>query len=87
MRYTITGQVSVLPLNEKFQECDTVSAKYQLEIYDIQSKRNTKLGIIEVFNNKQFSHSVNSKVSCVPKTVVNRIMLSEYIGHNGHTPR
>ena len=64
-----------------------VCSKYQLEIYDIQSKQNTKLGIIEFFNNKQFSHPVNSKVSCVPKTVVNRIMLSEYIGHNGHTPR
>ena len=87
MQYTITGQVLVLPLNEKFQKCEEINAKYQLEIYDVASKNKNKLGVVTDFNNKQFSHSVNSKVNCVPQTIVGHVLLSEYVKHKTHEQR
>lgn len=87
MLYTITKQVLVLPLDDKFQECDTINAKYQLEIYDIASKTKNKIGFVKDFNNKQFSHAVNSSVHFIPKTIVEHVMLSECVIHKAHESR
>ena len=76
MKYTITGQISVSPLNSNFRECkeNTADAKYQAEIYKARETRN-RICMIQPFNNNQFTHAVNSTVHFVPGHIVNDIML------------
>ena len=75
MKYTITEQILVLPLNNNFHQCaDTTDAKYQMEIYTARETRN-KLCMIQPFNSNQFTHAINSKVNFVPGGIVNNIML------------
>lgn len=82
MQYTITGQVSISPLDAHFKECDAIKAKYQLEIYDIKSTRQKRVGIVRQFNNKQFSYPVNSKIGLVAQYFSNGILLAQMKDNN-----
>lgn len=77
MQYTITGQISISPLDANFKECDDIKAKYQLEIYDIKSTRKKRVGIVRQFNNKQFSYPVNSQVGLIAHYFSNGILLAQ----------
>lgn len=76
MKYTITQQISILPLNHDMQQCkNNETAEYQLEIYTARETQHN-IGILEPFNNNKFSHDLNSHVHCVPKTICNGVILT-----------
>ena len=76
MKYTITGQISVSPLNHNFRECheDSADATYQIEIYSAR-ETSKKLCMVKPFNGNKFTHSVNSTVHFVPGNIINELML------------
>jgi len=63
MKYTITGQISVFPLDKKFRQCVTSKATQQLEIY---SAGNCKIAFTSDFNKCNFSYPVGSRINFIP---------------------
>ncbi len=77
MQYIVKDQISVSPLNENYQQCDTEHAKYQLEIYGVKSNVNPKVAVVRNFNNNRFSHPINSKVCVSAPCYTNGILLEQ----------
>ena len=63
MKYKITGQISVLPLDKKFHQCDTINAVHQLEIYNAGTR---KIAFTSSFNDGAFSYPVGSQINFIP---------------------
>ena len=80
MKYTITDQLYILPLNNKLHGCkSTDNPTYQFEVYKTLESR-LNIGIINKFNDNKFTHAIDSKISMVPRSIVNNVMI-------GTTPR
>ncbi len=77
MKYTITEQISVEPLNDRLSKCPSEEATHQMEIYKAR-ETSKKICVIKPFNENQFSHSVNSTVHMVPGDVINDVILPAY---------
>lgn len=76
MKYTIQEQLYILPLNHDFHGCKRDKAEYQFEVYKaVESRLN--IGVIHKFNDNKFTHTINSKISIIPKTIVDNIMIGE----------
>ena len=74
MKYIITGQISVSPLNEKFQECDKNNATHQLEIYDAGTRQ---IAFTRTFNQGNFSYPIGSQIRFIPKGITKNILLGQ----------
>ncbi len=74
MKYVITGQISVSPLNTKFQECSKNDATHQLEIYDAGARQ---IAFTRTFNQGEFSYPVGSQIRFIPKGMTKNILLGQ----------
>lgn len=74
MKYVITGQISVSPLNAKFQECDKKDAIHQLEIYDAGTRQ---IAFTRTFNQGEFSYPIGSQIRFIPKSHAKNILLGQ----------
>lgn len=76
MKYIITGQISVLPLNEKFQKCDKNDATHQLEIYNTGTRQ---IAFTSTFNQGNFSYPIGSQIRFVPVGMAKNTLLGHII--------
>ena len=80
MKYTVTEQLYILPLNNNLHGCKSTEAKYQFEVYKTLESR-LNIGVVNKFNGTKFTHAVDSKISMVPRSVVNNIMIGSVPKH------
>jgi len=77
MKYTITEQLSVSPLNDKLKQCDNHEATQQMEIYKARETQN-RICVIRPFNNNKFTHELNAVIHMVPAGIINGVILPAY---------
>lgn len=75
MQYTIKGQVSLSLLDNNLHVCAPEHATYQFEIYT--TYKGQKIGMVNPFNNNQFTHPIDSNVKFTPNFTVNGVLLSK----------